>query len=137
MAYITQADITNVIDAINLVAMTDDYAQGQINQTVLNNILQLASDKADALVSSIYVVPFSAPVPVKVKTAAIIFAAEMLYQRRLTPDQRNPMTDQADHWRKELMDINRGLLSLDYDSKRAFTPIVSSTKYNRANTNIF
>lgn len=137
MAYITQADITNVIDAVNLTAMLDDYATGQINQTVLTNILQLASDKADALVSSIYVVPFPPPVPVKIRTAAIIFAAEMLYQRRLTPEQRNPMSDQADHWRKELMDINRGLLSLDYESTRAFTPIVSSAKYNRANTNIY
>ena len=117
--------------------MCDDYGTGQLNQTVLNNILQLASDKADALVSSIYNVPFTTPVPVKIYQAAIIFAAEMLYQRRLTPDERNPMTPQANHWREVLMQINRGELSLDYDSMRAFTPIIAKVTPSRVNSGIY
>jgi len=137
MAYIQQADLANYIDNINLVASTDDYGTGVVNTTVLNNILQMASSKVDALVSSIYQTPFNPPVPVKIYTAAVVFAVEMLYSRRLTTDQSNPMTPQANHWRQELMDINRGLLSLDYQSTRAFTPVVSATKYNRCNTNIF
>lgn len=136
MAYIAQSDITNVIDQVNLTAMLSDFATGVADQTLLANICQLASDKADALVSSIYTVPFANPVPVKIYTAAVVFACEMLYQRRLTPGEKNPMKDEADHWRSVLMDVNKGLLSLDYQSHRAFTPIVTSTRYNRANTSI-
>ena len=137
MAYITQTDLANYIDNLNLIAATDDFATGTVNTTVLNNLLQTASDKADSLVSSIYTVPFGNPVPVKIKQAAIIFAVEMLYARRLTPDQKNPMTPQADELRKTLMDINRGLLSLDAAVVRVFTPVVISSHPSRANTNIF
>ena len=137
MSYITQADLANYIDSQQLIAMTDDLATGVVNQTILGNVLQMASDKVDSLVSAIYQVPFAAPVPVKIRTAAAVFAAEMLYNRRLTPTEKNPLTPQADMLRQELMDINRGLLSLDYASRRAFTPIVVGSSYNRANSNIY
>jgi len=137
MAYIGQADIANVIDSVNLIAMTDDWAQGTVNTTVLNNILQLASDSADALVSSIYDVPFTSPVPVKIYNASIIFAAEMLYQRRLQPQESNPMKGQADFWRAELMKVNEGQLSLDGQFRRSVKPIITKTTRTRVNTNFF
>lgn len=126
------------MDNINLVAATDDWGTGVVNTAVLNNILQMASDRVDALVSAVYQVPFTInPIPVKIRTAAAIFAVEMLYARRLTPDEKNPMTPQANELRKELMDINRGLLSLDYQSRRAFPPIVTHARLSRANDNTF
>ena len=137
MAYITINDLYNKIDQVNLTAMTDDFATGQVNTTIVNNILQLASDNVDALVSSTYSVPFTGTIPKKIRMAAIVFACEMLYQRRLIPTEHNPMTSEADHWRSELMLINKGLLSLDYASTRAFTPIVHKQVHNRADTNFF
>lgn len=141
MAYITITDLQNVIDANNLALMTADFGQvgGNINtpSTTLSNILQLASDKADALVSSIYTVPFTTTIPVKIRTAAIVFAAEMLYARRLTPMERNPFTDEANHWRNELIKINNGDIPLDGAVRRSFTPIVHSTYKSRVNTNFF
>jgi phage gp36-like protein len=138
MAYITQDDLANYIDSVNLISMTDDWGTGAVNTTILNNILEQASDSADALVSSIYSVPFvNVPIPIKVKTASAIFAVEMLYQRRLTPSERNPMKTEADYWRDTLLKVNLGQLSLDYKSTRAFTPIIVRGKYGRADTNIF
>ena len=138
MAYIQQSDLANYVDSVNLIAMTDDWSTGAVNTTVLNNILQASSDAADALVSSIYSVPFvNVPIPIKVKKAAEVFAVEMLYQRRLTPSERNPMKNEADYWRETLIKVNLGQLSLDYQSTRAFSPIIASTKCNRANGNIY
>lgn len=138
MAYITPTDITNVIDVVNLNAMVDDYAQGgnALQSATMINICQLASDNADALVASIYVTPFN-PVPKKIKAATIVFAAEMLYQRRLTPDEKNPFKAQADMYRNLLVKIGAGELPLDQGTVRAFTPIPTSVSYMRANTNFF
>ena len=136
-AYCTQTDITNIIDAVNLNSMLDDTASGTPNLTLLANILQLASDRADALVSSVYRVPFTGTIPVKIRTASIIFACEMLYQRRLVNDQENPMTTEANHWRKTLMDVNRGLLSLDASVTRIVPPFIASVRFDRANSNIY
>ena len=121
MAYIQQQDLANYIDSVNLIAMTDDWSTGAVNTTVLNNILQASSDAADALVSSIYSVPFvNVPIPIKVKKAAEIFAVEMLYQRRLTPSEKNPMKTEADYWRDTLLKVNLGQLSLDYLANMEF-----------------
>jgi phage gp36-like protein len=138
MAYITQDDLANYIDSVNLISMTDDWGTGAVNTTILNNILEQASDSADALVSSIYSVPFvNVPIPIKVKTASAIFAVEMLYQRRLTPSERNPMKTEADYWRDTLLKVNLGQLSLDYLANRSFTPLIVRGHYNRSDTNVF
>jgi len=137
MAYITINDLYNYIDKVNLQAFSDDYSIGQIDMTIINNICQLASDKSDALVSSIYTVPFQGTIPVKIRTSAIIFACEMLYARRITPEEKNPFKAEAEHWRQELMLINSGQLSLDAANRRVFTPIVSSLTRTRVDTNTF
>lgn len=137
MAYCTIKDIYNYVDQVNATAMTDDFAQGNLNQPIIDSICALASSKVDALVSSIYSVPFQSPIPSKIYNAAVVFAVEMLYARRLTPSEKNPMKNEADMLRKELMDINRGLLSLDYQATRAFTPVIIRGKYNRCDANIY
>lgn len=140
MAYITINDLYNVIDQVNVTQMFCDFGQQQLDanaQTIINNLLQFASDTADSMVSSIYSIPFTPPVPQKIQKAALIFAVEMCYQRRLTPLEKNPFKEQADYWRKELMMINSGQLSLDSTSMRDVNPIVASTYPTRNNTNIF
>ena len=139
MAYISITDLTNVIDINNLQAMTDDYAQGQsiFQSTTLTNICQLASNMADAYVASIYPTPFGYPYPKKIYTAAVIFAAEMLYQRRLTPEEKNPFKSQADEWRKQLTSIGAGEIPLDESSRRGFQPVVAHTNRSKIDTNFF
>jgi hypothetical protein len=136
--YITINDLYNYLDQVQVSACSDDYGTGVAQMSIINSIMQLACDKADSLVSAVYEVPFTTqPIPVKIRTASAVFAVEMLLQRRLAPNEHNNLTPQADLLRKELMDINRGLLSLDYQSKRAFTPVVIGSRYNRADSNIF
>lgn len=135
--YCQYSDLLNYIDAVNLAAMTNDYDGNQpVNMTVLNSVCAIASRKADALVSSIYQVPFN-PVPVKIYTAAVIFSCELLYARRLTPEEKNPFKSEGDYWRHELMQINAGQLSLDEQFSRGFTPIVSVISKTRVDTNFF
>jgi phage gp36-like protein len=138
MAYITITDLQASIDSVNLNAMTADY--GDINSsnasTLLTNICQLASDKADSLVSSIYSVPFN-PCPPKIRMAAIAFATEMLYQRRLTPTDHNPAKDEGDYWRQILKMINLGQLSLDDSFRRVVPPVTCVKEKNRIDSNIF
>jgi len=136
MSYITIADLTNKIDSINLQSMFDDFAQGTLNSTILNNILQLASDTADSLVSSIYKVPFATP-PGKIKIAALAFACEMCYARRLTPIEENPFRNEAEYWRKQLMMVNSGELSLDESFNRGFVPVAFNISINRVDTNMY
>ena len=131
MAYCTINDLYNYVDQSQITAMSDDLGTGNVNMSIINAICQTASDKVDGLVSAIYQVPFAAPVPVKIKQASIIFAVELLWARRLSVAEKNPAKPEADMLRQELMDINRGLLSLDYASKRAFTPIVVGFNYNQ------
>lgn len=137
MAYCGQSDLLNYVDSVQLGAFTDDYSQGTLNTAILNSICQLASNQADSLVSSVYQVPFVGTIPIKIYTASVVFAVEMLYARRLTPGQVNPMTEVANHWRKTLMDVNRGLLSLDYQVQRSFTPVAINTSISRVNSSIF
>lgn len=134
--YCQQSDILNFIDGVNLIAFTDDFATGNLNTTILNNVISMASNECDALVSSIYAVPFN-PVPAKIKQASIIFTCEALYIRRLTPEEKNPFRAQADYWRKQLMLINSGQLSLDESFLRGFPAVVAKTYCTRADTNIY
>lgn len=140
MAYITINDLYNVIDQVNVTQMFCDFGQQQLDAnatTILNNLLQFASDTADSMVSSIYAVPFNTPVPQKIQKAALIFAAEMCYLRRLSPTEKNPFKEQADYWRKELMMINSGQLSLDSNSRRDVAPIIINKYPTRVNSGIY
>jgi phage gp36-like protein len=138
MAYITATDIENKIDQVNLNQMVDDYRQGNgLNSTQLANICQLASNAADALVASIYPTPFASPPPNKIYVAAIAFACEMLYQRRLVPDEKNPFKAEAEMHRDLLIKIGAGQLPLDESFTRGFKPLVISVSRNRLNTNMF
>lgn len=130
--YITQADIATLLDTIQLISCTDDLGTGNLNTTILNNIIQMASGKADALVSSIYT-PFGSNPPAKIKDATICFACFALLQRRLTPTEHNPYKEQQEFWIKALTQINAGELSLDDQYKRAFSPVLVGSHYNRAN----
>jgi|HubBroStandDraft_5_1064220.scaffolds.fasta_scaffold103539_2 phage gp36-like protein len=134
-------DLLAYIDQVNLFQMVNDWAEAGNNTSLqtnaINAVCQIASNKVDALLSSIYVVPFQVPIPAKVYTASVIFAVEMLWARRLTPEEKNPMKAEADYWRETLIKINNGDIPLDYESSRAFQPIIVKKHCSRVDTNIF
>ena len=141
MAYIQYTDLLNYTDQQNLNMMSQDYGvpdQGAIpNVTLINSICQIASDTADSLVSSIYVVPFTNNIPAKIRIASIYFALYALWARRRIPDESNQWKKDADYWRETLLKINTGEVALDANVVRAFTPIVSQTHQSRINTTIY
>jgi phage gp36-like protein len=139
MAYITQQDILNNIDAQNLGAMCDDYSMGPngtLQSQILNNILQLASTKSDSFVCSIYITPFTT-VPNKIYQASIVFACDMLYTRRLTPAEQNPFHEKAKYWEETLIKIGDGDIPLDARFARAFPPVITRVSRSPLDTNTY
>ena len=137
--YCSYSDINNLMDGPNMGAATNDYdSSAPLNVPMINNIILMASNQCDALVSSIYAVPFPITnIPVKIKEACIIFTCEALYARRLTPSDTNPFKERAEYWRKELMKVNSGELSLDAAFRRNVPPIVVSKFCSRFNDNFY
>lgn len=119
MAYCTQIQIQAEIGLQNLAAMTDDTGAGVVNAATLNQLIQNASFAIDGSISNIYSVPFGTP-PEKVRWACIIFVCEKLYQRRLTPDEKNPYKKQADDLRDIFKKIGNGELELDLNFPRNY-----------------
>ena len=70
-AYTTQAEILGEIQQADLISLTDDNQTGNVDSTVLNQIIANASALIDAKVSNIYTVPFGAPYPNAVSNAAL------------------------------------------------------------------
>ena len=136
--YCQYSDLLNLFDAVNLAASTNDYnSNAPVNMTVLNSVCTQASNACDAYVASIYTVPFVSPPPATILQASIIFAAEILQQRRLVPGEKNMYTPQANTWRERLQNIGNGMLPLDERFARGFTPIVAKTYPSRLNASIY
>ena len=124
-AYTTQALIESMIAEPDLTAALDDNNSGTINQDTLNNIIENVSTDIDGALANIYEVPFGSPLPPKVSRAALVFACEAIYQRRLAPNEKNPFTEQAKALREELVKIGAGELNLDLNISRAYPPGVA------------
>ena len=122
MAYITRSDILTKISNSQLDQFTDDDGDGLPDTGVLDLVIDIASNAADSYVASIYETPFTGYVPAKIKDACLIFAVEMLYQRRLAPEERNIFKSQADLWRELLSNIGSGKVPLDANVSRKITP---------------
>lgn len=122
MAYVTRDEVLTKISNSDLDAFTDDNGDGTPDPGVLDNVISVASNAADSYVASIYTTPFVGYIPAKIHDAALIFTVEMLYQRRLAPEEKNIFKPQADLWRKILTDIGTGLVPLDANVTRTVTP---------------
>ncbi len=122
MAYVTQSEIEAEIPAPHLVDALDDDKDGAADTGLLAQVITLASQEVDALLSPRYTVPFTDPAPAAVKTAALVFTCEMIYRRRETPDNLNPFTARAKSWRDQLMKIADGDGTIDATIDDGVTP---------------
>jgi phage gp36-like protein len=107
---------------LKLVEALDDSGAGAIDPNLVTRLLQRASDSVDAMLSGRYIVPLS-PVPKLAGEAALIFACEIIFnRRRQSVDEKNPYTARANLLREELKEIADRKKSLDAAERPAFVP---------------
>ena len=121
MAYTTQTDIETLIPAAHLSDALDDNRDGAADAGLLDSLIATAANAVDAYLGGIFTVPFTTP-PAAVKEAALVFACEMIFARRLALDEKNPFSSRANFWRDRLEKIGKGQLPLDAATERPNTP---------------
>ena len=119
MAYCSQSDIEAEIQPSDLIALTDDLGTGTVNNTILNQIIQNASDYLDGKISNIYATPIN-PVPSVVKDMCIRITCYRLYRRRLAPGEKNNFDDDFKDAMTTLNQINNGEFHLSAAPARIF-----------------
>lgn len=119
MPYCTEADIISQVGQNNIIPFLDDDQDGAADSGLLDNIITQASDQVDGFIASVYDTPLST-VSGSVKYATIIFVCEILYRRRLTPQEQNPYREEAKRMREWLTRVSDGELALDVNVPQAF-----------------
>ena len=121
--YTTQAAVNGEISYQDLIALTDDATPpfGDINQTILNQVIANASGEIDQACANIYgqQLPFN-PVPLSVANMALTIACYRLYRRRETPDEMNKFFAEYNRVRNFLDKVNVGEMHLDDVPSRDF-----------------
>lgn len=127
--YTSQQAIQDEIGgAAKLLEALDDAGTGTLDAALVTRICQRASDAVDSELSGRYIVPLS-PVPKLAVEAALIFACEIIYNRRRQGlDEKNPYTSRANDFRESLKAIADRKKSLDATERPAFLPgaVISS-----------
>lgn len=113
MAYVTRAQVEAKIPAQLLLEALEDDGDGLEDAGLFDELVDLASQEADGLVSTIYPVPFADPAPAAIRTAAFVFTCEAVYQRRGIDADSNPWTKQANWWRNRLGKVGEGEMPID------------------------
>lgn len=106
MAYVALSDLDGKIPPPFIVQALDDDADGVVDAGLWDLIASQAGQAVDARLGQRYEVPFTEP-PAVVKEAALVFAAEALYARRVGPDA-NPWMAMGNAMRSKLDRIGRG-----------------------------
>ena len=95
LLYFARADITGMIPAEFILQALDDNGDGVEDTGLWDTLAANACDEADAICSSMFTVPFVAPVPVLIAQTAQSIMAASLYRRRGIEDQKNPYAKEA------------------------------------------
>ena len=106
MAYVTQENVKTLVPAATLTQCLADT--GDDSDVVWGRIATAASQAVDGLLERAYHVPFPEPVPSVVSEGALVFACEILYQRRGVPPDANPFGKRAADMRTRLERIGSG-----------------------------
>lgn len=106
MIYVTQDNVKTLVPAGVLAQCLSD--DGEDPDVVWGRIAATAGQAVDALLERAYAVPFAEPLPALVEEAALVFACEILYQRRGVPPDANPFGKRAADMRTRLERIGNG-----------------------------
>lgn len=117
MSYATESEILAVLPQQHLTDVLDDDGTGEASPGLLDQILMNADLEVDGFIESSVVLPLASPPPKSIRRAALVFALEMLHQRRQIPDAQNPWKAEADRWRSFLMKVGAGGASLEAASE--------------------
>jgi phage gp36-like protein len=138
--YTTQAAILGEIQLNDLIGLTDDApSTGNVNTTVLTQVIQNASGYIDRKIGNIYggQLPFN-PVPPSVASMALTIACYRLYRRREVPDEKNKFYEEFKDVCDFLNKVNKGEAMLDDVVNRDFPQVVftvRNTTYGNKGTN--
>lgn len=114
MPYVAQADLENLIPADFIVEALDDDADGSADTGAWDQVAAAAARQIDGYLEQRYALPLDTPYPNLVTEAAVVFAAEILYQRRGMHGDKNPFARRADRLRASLADVASGESPLTY-----------------------
>lgn len=117
MAYVTQADLSNLIPAEFIVEALDDDGDGTADAGAWDGVAEEAGQEIDSYLEQRYALPLSEPYPARVIQAAKIFACEILYKRRGIHGDKNPFSARAERHRKALANIASGDAALKVGSE--------------------
>ena len=121
MAYVTRDQVTDLIPLKDLTDALDDDGDGAEDDGAFDSLVATQSLMVDGFLAGLYPTPFANP-PAKVKTAALIFVLEAIYQRRRIPEDKNPWKKQADWWREHLQKVGNRELPFDAATPKAYAP---------------
>lgn len=110
MAYCTQSDITEQLDAATLIELTDDEAAGEVDEDKVTRAISSADATIDAYCQGRYSLPLS-PVPEKIRDFSVDIAIYNLYSRRgdLIPDNRKNRHKEALRFLEKVAEDKIGL----------------------------
>jgi len=121
MAYVTRDQVEDLIPPKDLNDALDDDGDGAEDAGAFDSLVATQSLIVDGFLSGLFTTPFANP-PAKVKTAALMFVLEAVYQRRRIADAANPWKKQADWWREHLQKVGNRELPFDAATPKSFSP---------------
>jgi phage gp36-like protein len=122
--YTTQAEINGEIQMADLIGLTDDENTGQLNATILSQIIANASGEIDQACANLYgeQLPFN-PVPSSVASMALTIVCYRLYRRRAVPDEQNRFFAAYSRVRDFLDGVNKAEFHLNDVPARDFAQV--------------
>ena len=118
--YVVLADLNGKIPTKFLIEALDDNKDGAADSAAWDAVVKDVHQEIDGKLGVRYPVPFSNPIPAIVLTAASVFAAEALYNRRgFQGEDKNPWTKRANAERAQLLEIAKGEIPLKPEIQRA------------------
>lgn len=133
MAYVERSQVEDRVPPPVLNDALDDDGDGVEDEGRFDSLVASASAEVDGYLGGLFTVPFSEPVPAKVKAAALVFVLEMVYQRRAAEEGKNPFSGQAKWWREHLQRVGNRELPFDAATTKAFSPGAAVTEDVSAN----
>lgn len=117
--YVVLADLNGKIPTKFLIEALDDNKDGAADPAAWDAVVKDIHTEIDGTLGVRYPVPFANPIPGIVLTAASVFAAEALYNRRgFQGEDKNPWTKRANAERAKLLAIAKGEMPLKPEIQR-------------------
>lgn len=117
--YVALSDLSGLIPGAFAAEALDDDGDGVADTGVWTQIAADVARFIDGVLGGRFAVPFTAPLPAIVVSAAKVLACEQLYIRRGRKAEDNPFASQASAVRKQLASIAIGKEALSPSAERA------------------